>query len=436
MSVIHTPTPAERAEEPFQTVPKLSEILRKSPNTIRRWIAIGKLDATKTTTGYHILYTDKNGAVFHDEIINNRRKPRPAYNPEELSEYSEWHELLDEFCWLLKLCYSSEFLVKKKIFRSDVIFGRYIQVHGITLKKVKSVFTASQAHTSKAILDDLKRGWYNELAYLVPLKKSTLGLSFRDINLNNASSSMRFAFPSWRVITAYYSAYFYLRAITLQKFKNFRLEEHGATITCFKNNLLSPLSRVLWKFPLDIAYQPGKRVYRHQLFLKNIRYAKFQYARHPRPPYFDADKLFERIYGTFTRKSRAGKKPSTYMLFDFLHDFRVWANYQNIDDLLSLWGTGYKAFIDQNLSLILFMIGGISEISVLAVLGPDRYLESLQKFYDLFALNNPQLETDFVNTPLYQRYELYKELAFVDKAIKLKTEFDANRAILLEYKQT
>lgn len=417
-------------EEPFQTVPELSTALRKSQGTIRKWIEKGKLEATKSGRGYRIPWSDKNNELFSIEIRKRFGKPEPAYYPKELSEYSGWHEVLDELCWLFKVCYSPQDIVKTKKFRSDIIFANYIQAHDITLKKVRSVFVANQADSANAILDDLKRGWYNELAYLVPLKKSTLGLSFRDINLNNDISSMRFAFPSWRVITGYYSAYFYLRAVTLQKFKNFRLAEHGATITCFKNNLLSPLSRVLWKFPLDIAYQPGKRVYRNQLFLNNIKHVKFLYARHPRPPHFDANRLFERIYETFRKKSRTDKNPSLYMLFDFLHDFRVWANYQNIDDLLSLWGTGYKAFIDQNLSLVLFMIGGISEISVLAVLGPDRYLQSLQKLYDLFALNNPQLETEFVNTPLYQRYQLYKDFDFVKKEIKLKTEIDTNKVIL------
>jgi hypothetical protein len=66
---------------------------------------------------------------------------------------------------------------------------------------------------------------------------------------------------------------------------------------------------------------------------------------------------------------------------------------------------------------------------VLAVLGPERYLQSLQKLYDLFALNNPQLETEFVNTPLYQRYQLYKDFDFVKEEIKLKTEIDTNKVI-------
>lgn len=120
------------------------------------------------------------------------------------------------------------------------------------------------------------------------------------------------------------------------------------------------------------------------------------------------------------------------MLFDFLHDFRVWANYQNIDDMLNLWGIGYKAFIDQNLSLILFMIGGISELAFIAVQGADQYIQSLQKLYDLFATNNPQLEREFKNTPIYQRHELYKELGFVDQSLKLKTEVNPNAVIFIE----
>lgn len=103
-----------------------------------------------------------------------------------------------------------------------------------------------------------------------------------------------------------------------------------------------------------------------------------------------------------------------------------------IDDMLNLWGIGYKAFIDQNLSLILFMIGGISELAFIAVQGVDQYIQSLQKLYDLFAINNPQLEREFKNTPIYQRHELYKEFGFVDQSLKLKTEVNPNAVVFME----
>jgi hypothetical protein len=418
----------------FPSLEELSNFFERSPRTIKEWIKDGKLQAVKTSEGYEIADVGKNKDLLRKQFEINSNRIFEAYTPKELTEYSEWHQLLDELCWLLKVCYSPEFSVKRKKFRTDIIFVRYIQTHNITLKKVKSIFTANQSDSLKAISDDLKRGWYNELAFVVPLKPSTLGLSFSDINANTDASSMRFAFPSWKVITAYYSIYFYLRGMSLQKFKNFRLAEHGATISTFKNNLLDPLSNVLWKFPLDIAYKPGQRINRSKLFFNTIRHTKFQYAAHPRTPHQHASALYENIYQAYRKKARRAKHPTTYMLFDFLHDFRVWANYQNIDDMLSLWGTGYKAFIDQNLSLILFMIGGISEIAFIAVQGVGEYIQSLQKLYDLFALNNPQLESAFTNTPLYQRYELYKEFGFVDQELKLKTEFNPNTVIFLEEK--
>lgn len=418
----------------FSSIKELSDFFEKSPRTIKEWIKDGKLEAIKTSEGYEIRGTDKNNDLVTKQFEKRRNRLFEAYTPKELTEYSEWHQLLDELCWLLKICYSPDFSVKRKKFRADIIFVRYIQTHKITLKTVKSIFTANQTHTLKAISDDLKRGWYNELAFVVPLKPSTLGLSFADINANSDSSSMRFAFPSWKVITAYYSIYFYLRGMSLQKFKNFRLAEHGATISTFKNNLLNPLSKVLWKFPLDITYKPGQRIHRDKLFFNTIRHTKFQYASHPRTPHLQAGGLYENIYQAYRKKARRTKNPTTYMLFDFLHDFRIWANYQNIDDMLSLWGTGYKAFIDQNLSLILFMIAGISEIAFIAVQGVDEYIQSLQKIYDLFAMNNPQLESAFTNTPLHQRYELYKEFGFVDQELKLKTELNPNTVIFLEEK--
>lgn len=154
--------------EPFQTVPELSTALRRSQSTIRKWIEKGKLEATKSGRRYQIPWSDKNSELYSIEIRRRFGKPEPAYYPEELSEYSGWHEVLDELCWLFKVCYSPSDIVKTKKFRSDIIFANYIEAHDITLKKARSVFLANQADSANAILDDLKRGWYNELAYLSP----------------------------------------------------------------------------------------------------------------------------------------------------------------------------------------------------------------------------------------------------------------------------
>src|SRR5207248_2285868 len=105
-------------------------------------------------------------------------------------------------------------------------------------------------------------------------------------------------------------------------------------------------------------------------------------------------------------------------------------NYLDIDNLLNLWGAGYKAFLDQNLSFVLFFIGAISEICYMAIFGTAEYVKQLQRLYDLFAVNNPDLRTGFVNTPLYQRYELYRGIGFVAETLTLQQQADINRVLV------
>lgn len=190
--------------------------------------------------------------------------------------------------------------------------------------------------------------------YSLPSKTSTLGLSFKDVESNKRTATERFAFPSWRISMAYYSAYFFLRSITLQKQANLRLQEHSATVNSFKNNVLPTLSRVIWKFPFDISYTPVTRFTQGKSVIKQIPHLKHAYCSHPRPPQRLPFQLCKHVHQVFRNRGTRGAKSFSYTLFDYLHDFRVWANYLEIDNWLSLSGEGYKSFLDQNLSIILF----------------------------------------------------------------------------------
>lgn len=132
----------------------------------------------------------------------------------------------------------------------------------------------------------------------------------------------------------------------------------------------------------------------------------------------------------FRKKSRKHRVPVTYTMFDYMYDFRIWANYLDIDNLLSLHGSGYKSFMDQNLSLLLFIIGGIAELSYIAVFGLRDYVALLQRLHDLFVLNNSQLESTFANTPPYQRLTIYNRLGLIDGQISLKERVDINAVLL------
>ena len=410
------------------SVQYIAEFSGVSKSTIYRWIHIGKLIAVKLGQGYDIPL-DENRELLLALLKKKHSKPETAWTPNEIVDYSEWHELIDEICWLIKICYSSTNDIKRKLFRMDRLFVNYLTYHKVTFNKVKQLFISNTRPNFRRVTDDLKRGWYNELSYSFPLRKSTLGLSFTDISINKQVSGIRFAFPSWRITSAYYSVYFYLRAIAIQKQSDFRIQEHNASIQSFKNNVLQPLTRVLWKFPFDIVYTPNKPIYRRKLLIESIKHTGYRYCNHPRPPYRNVKHIFERVYRAYRIKAKTRGKKGSYMLFDYLHDFRIWANYLDIDNLMCLWGPGYKTFIDQNLSMLIFFIGGISEICYLSVFGEAHYLEQLQSLYDTFITNNPELENDFSNSPVYQRHLIYNQMRLITETIIIKKQGELNMII-------
>jgi hypothetical protein len=412
------------------TPAQFAESVHLTTRSIYRLIRDGLIESEKIDGKYTIPMSKKNCDFAIERIRDHYSRPESAWVPDGITDYHEWHELTDEFVWLIKVCYSDKADVKRKHFRLDNILVNYLRLNKITLRGVKNTFGPDSAAPASLVSDDLKRGWYNEFAFVVPQKPSTLGHSFSDIELNKSASSNRLAFPSWRITEAYYAVYFYLRAVALIKQQGFRLEQHGATISAFKYGVSNALGRSLWRFPFDIRYEPGIRVYRKNLLPAKLDHTNYGYARHPRAPHRSPVEIFNRIYEAFREKGKAGAKATPYMLFDYLHDFRVWANYLDIDNLLNLWGGGYKAFLDQNLAFLLFFIGAISEICYMAIVGTSEYVQQLQRLYDLFAVNNPELQAGFVNTPLYQRYDLYRKIGFVTETLALREQPDNNRVLI------
>jgi excisionase family DNA binding protein len=411
----------------IETVKEAADLLQVTEATVRRWIRSGHIDAAKPDNQYRIINNEKTNAFLVSRIRDLSKSPPKAWNPKEIKDYSKWHDLLDEMTWLLKVCYSSPKAIKRKKFRLDSLFAEYLRTSNITLKNVRAAFRSRTEMPRALIVADLKRGWYNELAYAMPLRASTIGLSFSDIACNKSIANVRFAFPSWRVTTAYYAAYFYLRAITLQNQNGFRLEQHGATISCFKNGTVNAIGGTLWRFPFDIAYVPGQRMFRRSTMAVSLPHARHQYSQHPRAPHRSPLEILDNIYSTFKKRGQGRGKTDKHTLFDFLHDFRVWANYQDIDNLLSLWGEGYKAFLDSNLSTLLFFIGGMSELAFICVFGFDEYQSELQHFYDLFAANNSEIERSFSGTPPYQRLQVFNQMELVVGDIALKPQEDINQ---------
>jgi len=408
----------------LDTVRGLAEFLEVTPGTVRSWIRRGSLVAERRGTRYHIP-NDINADFVQKKLKEKHERPNSPFVPKEIGAYEKWHTVLDEFCWLLKVTYTTREDLKARRFRLDSLLAAYLEPNISKVVKIGKLLGSNPSRKTM-VSADLRRGWYNELFYSVPLKTSTLGLSFADIHSNHESSDDRFTFPSWRIVSAYYACYFYLRAITIQKEPAVNVQRHDATINAFKFNVVPVLSSNIWAFPIDISWSPRTRISRRQLPLHSLTHLQYGYAAHPRAPHRSPSESFEFVYDQFRRRAKQRKNPKRYTLLDFLREFRVWANYIDIDNLLSLWGAGYRAFLDQNLSAITFFIAAISEFGFVAVRGPDEYLHELQSFYDGFICNNPALESSFPNTPMYQRMVIFSRLGLIDGNIQLRRHVDIN----------
>jgi len=287
---------------------ELAHDVRVPVSRVLRWIRQGKIQSKNIDGAHHISYSANTDFI----ALQIKKSHTRAWIPEGIKAYSEWHRVLDEFTWLMKLCYSSKQETKKRSFRLDRLFVNYLTVHKISLRKIRHIFPPIGNAQSRLITNDLKRGWYNELFFLFPLKDTTLGLTFADIEKNRSTSDKRFAFPSWRIISAYYPVYFYVRGMTLRKQSMGRIQEHGSAIAGFKNNLLAPLQETLWKFPLDIQYSPDKSPLMSASLVNKLEHMKYVYCRHPRAPWLSAHQTYRHIYASFARKPRVKVRPTTY----------------------------------------------------------------------------------------------------------------------------
>ena len=195
------------SDEENHSVSEVSEFLGVSTGTIRKWLQTGRLVGTKLG-GRWALPLEPNRDFYIDATRVPWDAPEKAYVPDEIGGYHRWHQVVDELSWLVKICYSDSHAIRRKSFRIDHLFFSYMKKNQVSLSKVRRELASRSSATLKAVGDDLKRGWYNELAFLTPLKPSTLGLSHSDLDNNLDVSNERFSFPSWRITQSYYTVYF------------------------------------------------------------------------------------------------------------------------------------------------------------------------------------------------------------------------------------
>lgn len=398
------------------TITGLANILGVSSSTISRWIKRGDLTTSKEKGHLVIPLSETNSSFITKILIERSRKPQKRYRVPELNEYHFWHESIDDLVWLLKVCYSSQDEVKRKKFRIDSIYQNYIIKNDIKPEKVgKHCVDLSNASVERA-MDDLKRGWYNEIFFNYPLRYHSLGLSYKDIYINIEKSSERFNFPSWRIISAYYSIYFYLRAIVYANISQFRFQEHQAALRVFRTSIINKASKAIWFYPFTIIYDKRHHYQEKGFNDKLPEYSKYAYCNHPRHPYPSIKVVQRSLYNAFkSLYKERNSKDGIYTVYDFMLDFRIWANYLDIDTLTRLKGSGFRTFLDHNLALLLFIIGGMAEITILSLINKTNYTKMLNQFFETFIKPEHLLLSYARNMPLFQRYFIAEHLLWLPK---------------------
>ena len=120
-------------------------------------------------------------------------------------DYLFFHNVLDKFCWLLKLHYADRETVKKKKYRIDTLFQRFIVANKIIDGKI--VKCLSKKVDAAKLEYHLTKGWHNELVRSDPLHPDLLNIGTQIGKWGVPGSGGLIA---WNIIQSYYAVFEYL----------------------------------------------------------------------------------------------------------------------------------------------------------------------------------------------------------------------------------
>lgn len=340
--------------------------------------------------------------------------------PAEIERYHEFHAAFNDFTWLLKARWSSREDLIRRRFRAEVMLQRFIAAAGEPPQVRRLVLgPKGSANEERAILR-LKKAWYDELAFGTPAVPDALLLDAKGVNRNIAESSERMIFLSWRVTQAYYATYNVVHALLQLRGCQYQEENHQSAHRTFKANMLAPLSESLFAFPLGLAGVKGEAsAWTLAEQLPDEGHLRFKYAAHPRstggwrrPSGDGFEAVARRLLGDFRRRAQT-TGPSPFLVGDLLSDFREWGNYIDVENLLGLFSPAFRAYLDQDLHLVVFFHVAIAELAAIAVLGAPTVTKAALEFHRGFVQKNPSLWRPDRRRLIDVRFRVYEHVGWL-----------------------
>ncbi len=343
-------------------------------------------------------YKSKHDFITLDSVDSLVLERDPSF-----IDYLFFHNVLDKFCWLIKLHYADRETVKKKRYRIETLFQWFLLANKVRGEKAKKCLSA-QADAERLEFH-VTKGWHNELIRNDPLLPDYLQIGTQLSGWAGPGSGGTVA---WNVIQSYYSIFEYLSCLATSVNPSLQVEGHKQLAKEFNNHTLGKARHGLLFYPFAISSDTTSSG-----FPDHPAHCKFHYASYPREPGRSVSELEQEIQKAFLFVGE-GRRAS---LIDFLYQLRLWANYTGVHSLLKLSDGGYQGFLMKNLATIVFFAGGMAEVAVIFSLGEAAYLGMLKRFATGYIDKNERFAKNKYLIPIYIRLRSYKHLGLLSGSI-------------------
>lgn len=395
-----------------------AQILDLHPNTIKRLIDKKELAAEKVAGCWKMNREDVYGLRVLRSYDSNVETFTPETSP-ILKGYAFYHDALDIISFLLNITYLSREELKSKLYRSDVILQRYIEKLENNIKHIKK---ESFKKNKKQIIKSLKQAWYYELYFNSPARNSPLDTSSSALREDWGIIQDRMVFIAPKIIMGYYAIYYYMRVIVLL-FSEVKInEQHSSLLNILKHSVWGKINNKVLFYPLNILTTKKAHTIRNNKTIFPVKkypdYFKYNYSQWKRGGGYcyitEAEKaILQTLHSAGLKEKKYTTKNEPFNIFDLLYDFRVWANYIDIDTLLVLKSEGYRTYLDASMSKIMFILGGICEYLVINILGSKSYSNTISDYHYSFLTTNSILFKRGINNPVLQRNIIFHNIKII-----------------------
>lgn len=318
-------------------------------------------------------------------------------------DYLFFHNVLDKFCWTLKLQYADRDTVKRKRYRLDTLFQRFLLANEVAADRARPCLAPSP--NKERLEFHLTKGWHNELIRNDPLHPDYLRVGTQ---LSGWSGPGSGGTAAWNVIQSYYAVFEFLSCLVVAVKPDLKILGHKQLARELNNHVLGPTRDRLVLYPFSLS----SRTERH-LAPPRPPHCQHHYATYPREPGRSIDELEGEVRKAFALINDG--KPAS--ILDLLYQLRLWANYTGVQSLLRLSDGGYQGFLMKNLGTIVFFVAGLVELATLFALGKAKYLGMLKTFGTAYIDRNERFDRHKYLVPSYVRLRAYKHLGLISGSI-------------------